>query len=105
MLLNTEYSITLAPLLRKKQAAEAALVVHRGVEPRFSEPKSGVIPIYEWTALSKKRAKVLLFFELTKFFAIILHFFVLFLIWRLPNSSSFCLFGRVSTYCLAIAHW
>lgn len=26
-----------------------SFVVHRGVEPRFSEPKSGVIPIYEWT--------------------------------------------------------
>lgn len=50
------------------------LVVHRGVEPRFSEPKSGVIPIYEWTALSKKRAKLQQIFDMTKFFAIILHF-------------------------------
>ena len=29
-------------------------VVHRGVEPRFSEPKSGVIPIYEWTSLASE---------------------------------------------------
>lgn len=60
------------------KAAEAALVVHRGVEPRFSEPKSGVIPIYEWTALSKKRAKLLQKIQIRKYFCkkmqITLHF-------------------------------
>ena len=57
-------------------------VVHRGVEPRFSEPKSGVIPIYEWTIpfaiWSKAGAKVLLFFDMTKFCSTFLHFFTLF---------------------------
>ena len=36
------------------QGGVCPFVVHRGVEPRFSEPKSGVIPIYEWTSLASE---------------------------------------------------
>ena len=44
-------------------------VVHRGVEPRFSEPKSGVpFGHLRFDHLAKAGAKVLLFFELTKLF-------------------------------------
>ena len=54
VLLNTVYLITrvFGPQASDYKGCVRSLVVHRGVEPRFSEPKSGVIPIYEWTALS-----------------------------------------------------
>ncbi len=56
------------PPLWGGQGGVCPLVVHRGVEPRFSEPKSGVIPIYEWTALFKKRAKLLQKIQIRKYF-------------------------------------
>ena len=77
MLLNTVYSITREAacaayrlvLTFDDKGCQRSLVVHRGVEPRFSEPKSGVIPIYEWTGaplaerLFLKSGKVTVFLE------------------------------------------
>ena len=59
--------------LQKKPDKRASYVDQPGIEPRFSEPKSDVIafiPLVNGAFFLKAGAKVLLFFDMTKYFAL-----------------------------------
>ena len=77
----------------------ASFVDQPGIEPRFSEPKSDVIafiPLVKDAFFSKAGAKVLLFFDMTKFFCKKVQFFCIFLLFgmkiALLHSLSFNIF-------------
>ncbi len=81
--------------LQKKPDKRASSVDQPGIEPRFSEPKSDVIafiPLVNGAFFSKAGAKVLLFFDMTKYFELFFEKIVIlysknkiFLTFRIPN--------------------